>query len=230
MRATPRIVPLSEYALTVEFGDGITLRTNELVLAGSASLDEAALPGVLEVVPTYRSLTVYFDPLRTDATTLTRQIRATLTNRIDAPPHAATTHLIPVWYGGAAGPDLTEVARQAALTPEEASRLHASVTYRVYMLGFSPGFPYLGTVPERIATPRLPTPRRHVAAGSVGIAGTQTGIYPQTSPGGWRIIGRTPIRLFSLTRPKPFLLDPGDMVRFVPIDEDEFGRLSEEQA
>lgn len=230
MRATPRIVPLSEYALTVEFGDGITLRTNELVLAGSASLDEAALPGVLEVVPTYRSATVYFDPLRTNATTLTRQIRATITNGSDTPPRPSTTQLIPVWYGGAAGPDLLDVARQADLTPADASRLHASVTYRVYMLGFSPGFPYLGTVPERIATPRLSTPRKQVAAGSVGIAGTQTGIYPQTSPGGWRLIGRTPIHLFSLTRPKPFLLDPGDMVRFVPIDEDEFHRLSEEQA
>lgn len=224
------LFPLSESAVTVKFGDTIDLPTNELVLAFTVAVDQAEIQGLREVVPTYRSATVYFDPLRTDATTLTRQIRATLTNRVDAPTRPATTHLIPVWYGGAAGPDLTDVARQAGLTPEEAGRLHASVTYRVYMLGFSPGFPYLGTVPERIATPRLPTPRRHVAAGSVGIAGTQTGIYPQTSPGGWRIIGRTPIRLFSLTRPKPFLLDPGDMVRFVPINEDEFGRLFEEQA
>lgn len=228
--ATPRFVALSEYALTVEFGDGITLRTNELVLACSASIEQAALPGVVEVVPTYRSATVYFDPLRTDAITLTEQIQALIANNIDAPSRPATTHIIPVWYGGAAGPDLLDMAQQAGLTPADAAGLHASATYRVYMLGFSPGFPYLGTVPERIATPRLPTPRKQVAAGSVGIAGTQTGIYPQTCPGGWRIIGRTPIRLFSLTRPKPFLLDPGDLVRFVPIDENDFSRLSMEQA
>ncbi|MBS0170300.1 MAG: 5-oxoprolinase subunit PxpB [Nitrospira sp.] len=229
MYSTPRIVPLSECALTVEFGDGITLRTNELVLAGSASIEQAALAGMVELVPTYRSVTVYFDPLRTDAATLSREIQAIITRRINAPSRPHTTHLIPVWYGGAAGPDLLDLAQQANLTQAEASRLHASVTYRVYMLGFSPGFPYLGTVPERIAAPRLPTPRRHVAAGSVGIAGTQTGIYPQTSPGGWRIIGRTPVHLFRLSRPKPFLLDPGDVVRFVPIDEDEFHRLFDEQ-
>jgi inhibitor of KinA len=222
----PRIVPMSEYALTIEFGDGITLGTNERVLAAYAIIDQAALPGVGEVVPTYRSATVYFDPLQTDAITLTGQIQALLPHNIDAPTRPATTHIIPVWYGGAAGPDLPDVAQQADLTPIDAGRLHASVTYRVYMLGFSPGFPYLGTVPTRIATPRHPTPRRQVAAGSVGIAGTQTGIYPQTSPGGWRIIGRTPVRLFSLTRAKPFLLEPGDSVRFVPIDEDEFARLS----
>lgn len=230
MRATPRIVPLSECALTVEFGNSITLHTNELVLAGSAAIDRAALPGVMEVVPTYRSVTVYFDPVRIDATALSREIKAIIAKRIDASSRLPTTHILPVWYGGAAGPDLLDVAEQADLSPAETSRLHASVTYRVYMLGFSPGFPYLGTVPERIATPRLPTPRRHVTAGSVGIAGTQTGIYPQTSPGGWRIIGRTPVHLFRLSRPKPFLLDAGDLVRFVPIDEDEFHRLFEEQA
>lgn len=229
MRATPRIVLLSDSALTVEIGDGITLRTHKLVLAYSAAIDQAALPGVVEVVPAYRSATVYFDPLRADATTLTKQIQDLITNKTDAPSRPATTHIIPVWYGGAAGPDLRDVAQQADLTPAAASRLHASVTYRVYMLGFSPGFPYLGRVPERIATPRLSTPRQQVTPGSVGIAGTQTGIYPQASPGGWRIIGRTPVRLFSLTRPKPFLLEPGDLVRFVPIDENEFGRLSRDQ-
>lgn len=230
VRATPRIVSLSECALTVEFGNSIALHTNELVLAGCAAIDQAALPGVMEVVPTYRSVTVYFDPVRIDATTLSREIEAIIATRIDAPTRLPTTHILPLWYGGAAGPDLLDVANHADLRMEEVSRLHASVTYRVYMLGFSPGFPYLGTVPDRIATPRLPTARRHVAAGSVGIAGTQTGIYPQASPGGWRIIGRTPVQLFRLSRPKPFLIDAGDLVRFVPIDEDEFHRLFEEQA
>jgi inhibitor of KinA len=214
--------------LTVEFGETIDLRTNDLVLAFAASVGHAAIPGCLEVVPTYRSVTVYFDPLVTGAVAITKRLRALMTKATAVPPHASVTHTIPVWYGGAAGPDLIDVARQARLTPREVSRLHASVIYRVYMLGFSPGFPYLGTVPDRIAAPRLQTPRKEVAAGSVGIAGSQTGIYPQASPGGWRIIGRTPIPLFVLTRPKPFLFAPGDQVRFEPISEDEFHDLSED--
>ncbi len=226
MTVPPRIVQLSEFALTVEFGDTIDVRTNERVLALTAAVEQAAIPGFLEVVPTYRSATIYFDPLRTDTVAIVERVRALMTNATTAPARTCTTHTIPVWYGSAAGPDLLDVARQAGLTPAEAGTLHASVTYRVYMLGFSPGFPYLGTVPERLAAPRLPTPRKQVAAGSVGIAGTQTGIYPQASPGGWRIIGRTPVLLFSLTRPKPFLLAPGDQVQFVPIDEEEFRLLS----
>ena len=181
-----------------------------------------------------------FPPIDPPPSTLTRyksirrhsikQMQAVIPNKSDAPIHPATTHFIPIWYGGDAGPDLVDVAQQADLTPAETARLHASVTYRVYMLGFSPGFPYLGTVPDRLAVPRLPTPRRQVAAGSVGIAGTQTGIYPQASPGGWHLIGRTPVRLFNLSRPQPFLLAPGDLVRFVSIDEEEFAKLSGNQA
>lgn len=225
--ATPRIVPLSESALTVEFGETIDVHTNDLVLAFAAAVEQAGLAGFLEVVPTYRSATVYFDPLRTDVATLTEHVRPVLRAIDTIPRRAPATHTIPVWYGGSAGPDLNDVAKHAGLTPEEVSILHASVIYRVYMLGFSPGFPYLGTVPDRIAMPRLPTPRKQVAAGSVGIAGTQTGMYPHASPGGWRIIGRTPVSLFSVTRPAPFLLSPGDQVQFVPIGETEFHTLIE---
>ncbi|ULA60335.1 MAG: putative hydrolase subunit [Nitrospira sp.] len=224
------MIPLSEFAVTVEFGATIDLRTNELVLAFTAAVDQAGISGLLEIVPTYRSATVYFDPLLTDAVTIMKDLRALTMNATATPSRPSLTHTIPVWYGGAAGPDLPDVARHARLTPEEAGELHASVTYRVFMLGFSPGFPYLGTVPAPLATPRLPTPRKHVAAGSVGIAGSQTGIYPQASPGGWRIIGRTPVVLFSLHRRKPFLLAPGDQVQFVPIEEEEFQQLSGEQA
>lgn len=225
-----RMIQLSESAVTVEFGNTIDLHTNELVLAFTATVDQAEIPGLIEVVPTYCSATVYFDALLTDAITVMDTLRALAVNAAVAPSRPSITHSIPVWYGGAAGPDLTDVAGQAGLTPEETAALHASVTYRVFMLGFSPGFPYLGTVPTRIATPRLPSPRTHVAAGSVGIAGTQTGIYPQASPGGWRIIGRTPVLLFSLQRPTPFLLVPGDHVQFVPIEEEEFHHLSGDRA
>ncbi|HET7438858.1 MAG TPA: 5-oxoprolinase subunit PxpB, partial [Nitrospira sp.] len=128
-------------------------------------------------------------------------------------------------YGGEGGPDLQDVAAFAKLSAAEVIRLHASVLYRVYMLGFSPGFPYLGLVPEPLAMPRLPTPRITVPAGSVGIAGTQTGIYPISTPGGWRLIGRTPIALYRAHSATPFLLNPGDLVRFEPIERQEFDRL-----
>lgn len=226
----PRMKQLSESAVTVEFGDTIDLSTNELVLAFTAAVDRARIPGLIEVVPTYRSATVYFDALSTDAATIMNTLRALTANAAAPPSRPSITHTIPVWYGGAAGPDLKDVAGRSGLTPEEAGELHASVTYRVFMLGFSPGFPYLGTVPAPLATPRLPIPRKHVAAGSVGIAGTQTGIYPQASPGGWRIIGRTPVVLFDLQRPKPFLLTPGDHVRFVAIEEEEFNQLAGDEA
>ncbi|GMV48737.1 MAG: 5-oxoprolinase subunit PxpB [Nitrospira sp. NTP2] len=142
------------------------------------------------------------------------------------PRRSPRRHTIPVWYGDEAGPDLLDLAQSVDLTADAVIALHASVTYRVFMLGFSPGFPYLGRVPDRIAVPRLATPRTRVEAGSVGIAGPQTGIYPQSSPGGWRIIGRTPVRLFALDRPHPFLLAPGDRVRFVPIGKEEFTSLN----
>ena len=221
----PRTIRLSESALTVEFGESIDLQTNEMVLAFAAAVEHATIRGLVEVVPTYRSATVYFNHLLTDAVTLTKRLQELMSEANTPPPRPPTIHTIPVWYGGAAGPDLADIAGRAGLTPAQAAALHSSVTYRVYMLGFSPGFPYLGTVPDRIVAPRLPTPREQVAAGSVGIAGAQTGIYPQASPGGWRIIGRTPISPFSLTRPKPFLLAPGDQVRFIPINEDEFQNL-----
>lgn len=225
VNVTPRIVPLAEQGLTVEFGESIDLRTNELVLSFAAAVERATIPGVREVVPTYRSATIYFNPLLVDRASLTERVHALLTETMPAPPRPPAIHRIPVFYGGDAGPDLINVAERASLACAEVIALHASVIYRVYMLGFSPGFPYLGTVPDRIATPRLSTPRKLVAAGSVGIAGAQTGIYPQTNPGGWRIIGRTPVPLFAVTRPQPFLLAPGDLVQFVPIDEEEFRDL-----
>lgn len=227
---TPRMIQLSESGVTVEFGDTIDLPTNELVSAFTSAVDQAGIPGLIEIVPAYRSATVYFDALLTDAITIMNHLRALTVNLAAGPSRPSVTHTIPVWYGGTAGQDLAEVAAQSGLTPGEAAALHASVTYRVFMLGFSPGFPYLGILPAPLASPRLPTPRKRVAAGSVGIAGTQTGIYPQASPGGWRIIGRTPVVLFNLRRPMPFLLAHGDHVRFVPIDEEEFRGLTGDQA
>ncbi|MBX3235595.1 MAG: 5-oxoprolinase subunit PxpB [Nitrospiraceae bacterium] len=223
---TPRILSLGDQALTVEFGDRIDLAVNDQVLAYAAALERLRLSGIEEIVPTYRSITIYFDPLTLSSNELTAHLAELFAQPSQRAKRKGASHTIPVLYGGAAGPDLQDVATHADLTPEQVVDLHTSVQYRVYMLGFSPGFPYLGTVAEPLIMPRLSTPRKHVPAGSIGLAGAQTGIYPQDSPGGWRIIGRTPLELFSVTRKKPFLLQPGDRVKFVPIDVAEFDNLT----
>jgi KipI family sensor histidine kinase inhibitor len=179
-------------------------------------------------VPTYRSVTVHFDPLHWDSATLTDRLAALPRPGSSETESIGILHSIPVLYGGEWGPDLDDVAAFAGLHPTQAASLHASVRYRVYMLGFSPGFPYLGLVSERLAMPRLSTPRSRVPVGSVGIADRQTGIYPTVTPGGWRLIGRTPIMLYRKTGPDHFLLRPGDQVQFMPIDRDEFDRLNRE--
>ncbi len=226
VNVTPRIISLGEHGLTVEFGETIDRRTNELVLCFAAAVERATIPGVMEVVPAYCSASIYFDLRRTDSDTVTAQLGSLLDAGSPEIHPTRTTHRIPVCYGGEWGPDLIEIAGRTGLTPANVITLHASVLYHVYMVGFSPGFPYLGTVPDRIAVPRAPTPRKHVAAGSVGIAGSQTGIYPQASPGGWRIIGRTAVRLFDLSRPQPFLVAAGDQVQFYPVNMEDFRKLS----
>ena len=222
-----RILSLGDAALTIEFGQEIDPAINERVTAFAETVRAQRWEGVLDVVPTYCSVTIHVDPLGVDLDTLTSrllQLPKTAQHGIRSGRH----HRIPVLYGGEAGPDLHDVASFAKLSAADVIRLHASVLYRVYMLGFSPGFPYLGLVPEPLAMPRLPTPRITVPAGSVGIAGTQTGIYPISTPGGWRIIGRTPIALYRPHSATPFLLNPGDLVRFEPIEQQEFDRLRRE--
>lgn len=221
----PRVQPAGDSALTVEFGGTIDPDTNDRVLFFEQAITTLEIPDIIEIVPTYRSLTVYFDPVHTDGTSLRKHLLE-LTTRLER--HSASVGRrieIPVLYGGDYGPDLPDVAANAGLSPREVITLHRSVEYRVYMLGFCPGFPYLGTVPEPIAVPRLPEPRMKVPAGSVGIAGSQTGVYPQESPGGWRLIGRTPLHLYDPHRTKPFLFAAGDRVRFVEISQQDYERL-----
>jgi KipI family sensor histidine kinase inhibitor len=218
-------LPLGDAALTVEFGNEIDPASNTRVIAFADTVRAQLWEGVLDVVPTYRSVTIHVDPL---ALPMNR-----LTDRLLQLPHTAPSptasvgsqHTIPVLYGDEWGPDLEDVAAFAKMSVADVVRLHSSVQYRVYMLGFSPGFPYLGSVPEPLAIPRLATPRSTVPAGSVGIAGHQTGIYPTSTPGGWRLIGRTPVALYRPTNSTPFLLRPGDVVRFEPIGLREFDRL-----
>ena len=226
---TFRLLPLGDAALTVEFGNKIDPAVNDMVIAFADLLRAQAWEGVIDIVPTYRSVTIHLDPHCLDVNKLSDKL---LQLRRSTSPHTApsgTKHTIPVLYGGESGPDLQDVASFGNLSIGEAIRLHSSVTYLVYMLGFLPGFPYLGSVPAPIAMPRLATPRNKVAAGSVGIAGRQTGIYPTATPGGWRLIGNTPATLYRPTKARPFLLSPGDLVRFEPITREEFNRLQRDR-
>lgn len=213
----PRVLAAGDAGWTIEFGDRIAPEVNDLVLSFAQAVEGLASGSLLEVVPSYRSVTVYFDPIATEADRLEARLRAVAESVAPQAQGVRRTTEVPVLYGGQYGPDLGEVAAFAHLSVEEAVALHSSIEYRVYMLGFTPGFPYLGPVPDALAMPRLAVPRAKVPAGSVGIAGSQTGVYPLESPGGWRLIGRTPLRLYDPARPQPFLLAPGDRVRFVPM-------------
>jgi KipI family sensor histidine kinase inhibitor len=211
----PRLVALSDSALLIQLGDEINPLLNRRVHALDARLRGQQLPGVIETVPAYASLVVHYDPLVLTHAQTTEWVQAALAGAETAAASKPRRIEVPVQYGGAAGPDLASVAGHHGLKPRDVIRIHAKGDYVVYMMGFTPGFPYMGKVARAIATPRLETPRTHVPAGSVGIAGEQTGIYPIDSPGGWRLIGRTSLQLFNLNQIPPFLFSPGDAVRFV---------------
>jgi inhibitor of KinA len=209
------IRPASDHSLLATFGNAISLAAHRQVVRITRAL--AGAPGLRNVHPGYASVLVSFDPLEIDAGALAARIREAAGAAEDEAPAEARLVEIPVRYGGAAGPDLEDVAKLHSLSPEEVVAIHSGAEYLVYFLGFSPGFPYLGGMPEAIATPRLARPRRMVPAGSVAIGGSQTGVYPVESPGGWRLIGRTPLELFRADRNPPTLLEMGDRVRFVPL-------------
>ena len=217
---------LGDSALTIEFGNEIDPEINARVIAFAKNVIDQHWHGIHDIVPTYGSLTIHFDPLLWDSAVLTKRLKALPRPEPGYAASHGTLHEIPVLYGDEWGPDLDHVAAFAGLRPTEVIRLHTSMPYRVYMLGFSPGFPYLGLVPETLAIPRHATPRAQVPAGSVGIADRQTGIYPTTSPGGWQLIGRTPTAIYRKNQGAPFLLKPGDLVRFRSIDRREFSRLT----
>lgn len=221
-----RIVPAGDAAYLVEFEPRMDAAINARVIALWHALRQSAVPGVRDIVPAYRSLGVYFDPLRTDVDHLVATLESVAGAAAGAPVTEAPPIRIPVCYGGEFGPDLEAVARRAHLTPAETIACHAGPIYRVFMLGFSPGFAYMGIVDPRIASPRLATPRVKVRAGSVGIAGRQTGIYPSETPGGWMLIGRTPVRPFDPARARPFLFQAGDAIQFYAIDPDAFHRMA----
>lgn len=221
----PRFLPAGDAALVIELGDTIDPETNGRVHALARALQELAAPGLGEAVPSYRSLLLHYDPLALSYTEVQSLAATALRRCQECPGPEPRTVVIPTVYGGEFGPDISYVASSHGLSVEEVIRLHSEAAYTVYMLGFTPGFPYLGGLPAQLATPRLATPRTAVPAGSVGIAGPQTGIYPLSTPGGWQIIGRTPCVLFDPLRDPPALLQPGDRVRFAPISAADFALL-----
>lgn len=220
------IFPLGDSALIIDFGNRIDDAINTKVLRLFTRLQHR-FPFVLDVVPAYSSLTIYYDvcALHTSGKTAfetAKQLIVPLIESNENIPQSGRQLRIPVCYAKAFAPDLEEMAVQKNCSAEELIALHTGKAYRVYMIGFLPGFAYMGKVDERLATPRRGQPRTQVPEGSVGIAGEQTGIYPLTSPGGWNIIGRTPVKLFDAKRNEPVFFQPGDEVRFYSITEDEF--------
>ena len=217
--------PASDQSLLVYLGNRITPKTHTLVRKLLNLLESEPIAGVRNLHPAYCSLLVTFDAqkLRHDQLKKLLMMYVTRLGEVRLPPSRQVE--IPVCYGGDFGPDLAEVATIHGLTPEQVIELHSSVTYLVYFLGFVPGFAYLGELPKALMTPRLPMPRRKVPAGSVGIAGNQTGVYPFATPGGWRLLGRTPLPLFRPEQDSLSLLSIGDHVRFQPISADRFASL-----
>jgi len=217
-----KLIHASDSSLLVVFGDTISGDLHGRVLALFAALQRRCDPYVRNLHPAYASLLVDFDPLRITHQELSEQLRVLAEAPLATPALRAEAITIPVCYDAEFGPDLAEVAAHAGLGVEEVIRLHSSATYFVYFLGFSPGFAYLGGLPEQLRVPRLPNPRRLVAAGTVAIAGDQAGVYPLDSPGGWRLLGRTPIRMFSPACDPPTRLQLGDRVKFASITRSEF--------
>jgi inhibitor of KinA len=224
--SSPRILLCGETALSIEFGEVIDGSINRRVRALSGFLRDGRHPGILEVNPTYRSLFIQYDPWECSFEKILMLIEegvaSTATERGELPDVVE----IPVCYGLEFGPDLDEVATVHGLSRDEVVALHTASVYEVVMVGFTPGFPYLSGLDERLVTPRKLSPRKIVPAGSVGIADRQTGIYSIDSPGGWQILGRTPVKLFDLERTDPFLVGPGDRLRFTPITREDFESIA----
>ncbi len=219
-----KIIPASDSSLLVVFGNTISPEVHERVIALFHALQMRQEPAIRSLHPAYASLLIDFDPLRVSHEQIGALVEE-LASASRTTSQEARLVTIPVCCDLEFGPDLGDVAAHAGISPEEVVRLHCSATYLVYFLGFSPGFAYMGGLPEKLHTPRLATPRGRVAAGTVGIAGSQTGVYPVDSAGGWRLIGRTPLRMFDAAANPPTRLQPGDRVKFSTIDRTSFNAM-----
>jgi KipI family sensor histidine kinase inhibitor len=222
----PRIGAFGEAALLVEYGNAPDLGLNARVHALAAHLDRSPLVAQANLVPGYVSLLVEFDPLRVDLAEAQSRLERIVSHVQAPPPGSSRQRVIPTVYGGDWGPDLEEVAARARLTTDDVIARHTALEQTVYMLGFSPGFPYLGDLPDELSLPRRETPRERVPIGSVAIAERQTGIYSREMPGGWHVLGRTPIALFDESCDPPVYLAAGDRVRFIAIAAEDWGRYA----
>ncbi len=226
---SPRFRLSGDCALLVEYGEGIDPAVNERVRTAASIIKARSIAGIRAVIPAYRSLAILYDPLLTDPREIEDTVKGISPESCGLSAEEPALVKIPVCYGGEFGPDMPVVSAHTGLTEEQIIELHASTEYPIYMMGFTPGFCYLGGMDERLRTPRRATPRPSVPEGSVGIAESQTGMYPVESPGGWQIIGRTPLRLFAPERATPFLYKAGDRIRFYPIEPEEFLKIAEKE-
>lgn len=211
----PRLLPLGDSAMLVQWGNDMDFKVNQRVHALANLIEASPMHGVIETVPAYATLLVHYDPFLVSFAKVRDFLREKLSQAEAAVARSPKRVEVPVRYGGERGVDLETVARHLRLRVEEVIRLHSDRTYTVFMMGFTPGFPYMGKLDDALVVPRLETPRTRVPAGTVAIAGWQTGIYPLDSPGGWRLIGWTPLTLFDPRSDSPFLFAPGDQVKFV---------------
>jgi len=226
MENSVRFLFSGDSALVIEFGNEISVDINKKIRKMMDDIKKENIDGIVELVPTYCSLLINYDVLKIDYNTLVEKLKTFLNNNLETAEGEEVTLIeIPTLYNDEVGPDLSYVAEHNKLSKEEVIKIHTGTDYLVYMLGFMPGFTYLGGMSEKIATPRLESPRLQIYPGSVGIAGKQTGMYPSMSPGGWRIIGRTPLKLYNPDSDTPVYISSGDYVRYVSISEEEYNDI-----
>ena len=223
-----KIYTAGDSSLLIEFGKEISAEINAKITAFVHLLKVQHIEGVTDMIPAFTSLLINYDPRVVTYAALKKRLEKLLKLDVNEETSSSKIFEIPVCYGGEYGPDLDHIAKHAGLTAEEVIRIHSSKDYLIYMLGFLPGFSYLGGLDERIHTPRLANPRVKIPAGSVGIGGSQTGIYPLDSPGGWQLLGMTPVKTYDPQRKVPILFEAGDYIRFIPVSEEEYLKIKEQ--